>query len=111
MTKEDLIERTRLIRKDVLKISQLELAEAINTSQVMVSRMEGEARCTLDQFIDVLNFYEQKGIKPYLLFLPLFDSKMLLHESRKDHTAEICNMVEGVKKDLDDIAAKARSMM
>jgi transcriptional regulator with XRE-family HTH domain len=111
MTKEDLIERTRLIRKDVLKISQLELAEAVGTSQVMISRMEGEGRVSADLIIDILNYYEKQGIKPHLLFLPFFDSKMLLEDSRNNHTSEICNDVEEMKKDLDKIAAKVRKIL
>lgn len=109
MTKPQLVERLRLIRKDVLKLSQTELAEQIGTKQVLISRMELKGKGTIDLLIDLLNFYEKKGIKSYIVLLPNFSIEMLTNDN--SNKSEIDKLAEEVKTDVDQLIQKVKSML
>jgi predicted transcriptional regulator len=105
MTKQQLVERTKSIRKDILKITQSELAEAIGTSQALVSRMELDGKGTIDLLLDILNFYETKGIKKYMVLLPDFSTSMLLKDG-DTNKSEILKIINILKKELDQLETK-----
>lgn len=113
MTKLEIVERTRLIRKNILKISQKELAQELGSSQAIVSRLELFGKGTIDILIDLINFYQTRGIKIHLIFLPDFNINSLIisdEQSQEEKTTEIVHIVEAVKKDLDTLITKVNTL-
>lgn len=110
MTKQQLVERTRLIRKEYLKLTQTELAEAIGSSQALVSRMELDGSGTIDVLIDIINFYSNKGIRVDLLWAPNFNIEMLTDPIGQNTADEIGQIVNDVKMSLDKITSKVKSI-
>jgi transcriptional regulator with XRE-family HTH domain len=111
MTKQELVERTRLIRKDVLKLTQSELAEEIGSSQALVSRMELDGKGTVDLLIDLFNFYEKKGIAAYMVWHPNFSVNMLIEDGENSNKSEINKLLEDVKRDLDNLTTRVNLIL
>lgn len=76
ITLEELGNRIKLIRHNLLKFSQAELAEILETQQVLISRLEkGKGSVTL--FLDFLNYLNSKGYRGYLLFASSFSLQQI----------------------------------
>jgi transcriptional regulator with XRE-family HTH domain len=101
MNKQELVERTRLIRKDVFKLTQSELAEAIGSSQVLVSRFELNGNGTIDFLLDLILFYASKGVSVNTLFAETFDPSKALDSKPETISLNITNIVETIRKELD----------
>ena len=59
MTKKDFGEITRIIREDILKLSQDELATEIGSAQSLVSRME-RGQGTIDHLFEFIGLLQEK---------------------------------------------------
>lgn len=69
-------ERSKEIRKD-LGLSQMELAEIIETKQAQVSNFEAglPGRISLESFLLLIEFYSQEKYNVYEIFNQEFDIK------------------------------------
>lgn len=69
-------ERSKEIRKD-LGLSQMELAEIIDTKQAQISNFEAglPGRISLESFLLMIEFYAQKNYNVYEIFNPDFEIK------------------------------------
>lgn len=103
LKKKEIVERFRIIRKDVLKLSQSQFADELGSSQALVSRMELEGSGTIDFFVDILNYFQQKGIKINSLFGSNFNINHLTEDDNNKQRDEICQEVDNVRLSLDKI--------
>jgi predicted transcriptional regulator len=97
MTKKELGERVRIIREDILKIKQGELAIELGMQQSLISRME-KGETSLDQILTLLEYYEKKGIKSHMLLRPVFEKNLLLEEDIPFNADQMLSIIEEVKE-------------
>ena len=76
LTLKEFGNRIRKLRTH-LNITQEELAVATGGTQNSISRLESGLGSSIEIFFNILNFYKEKGIKVYLLFLPGFDIDLI----------------------------------
>lgn len=112
MNKIDTInERLKYLRKNLLKISQVDFAKKVRLSQNMIARLENNTRNMSDRTIsDICNEFSlneewlRNGVEPIFIELPQETFEKLVNEYRLDNTSakivkEFINLDE-TKRDL-----------
>lgn len=90
--------RVQAIREQVLKMSQSELAENINTSQVLLSRVENGIGGSINVVFDLVNYLNSKNIAAKEIFSKRFSIDMVMQNSKNPNAATI--QIQGLVKEL-----------
>ena len=95
--------RVQAIREQVLKMSQSELAEKINTSQVLLSRIENGIGGSINVVFDLVNYLNSKNIAAKEIFSQQFsiDQVVQISGNPKKARTEIEKMVKKIQKSMD----------
>ena len=90
--------RVQAIREQVLKMSQSELAEKINTSQVLLSRIENGVGGSINVVFDLVNYLNSKNIAAKEIFSRRFSIDLVTQNSGNPNAAK--TQIEGLVKEL-----------
>jgi transcriptional regulator with XRE-family HTH domain len=90
--------RVQAIREQVLKMSQSELAEKINTSQVLLSRIENGIGGSINVVFDLVNYLNSKNIAAKEIFSQRFSIDLVTQNSNNPNTAK--TQIEELVKEL-----------
>ena len=99
MTKKDFGEITRIIREDILKLSQDELATEIGSAQSLVSRME-RGQGTIDHLLSLLDYYKKKGLKTHMIFYEPFQKELLVEDTTSTNVDQVLHVAQHYKETL-----------
>ena len=97
----DMIEfgrRVQMIRENVLKMNQSELAEKINTTQVLLSRLERGIGGNINVVFDLVNYLYSKNIAAKEVFSEHFSLDLVTKNS--NDPATINTQIEELVKEL-----------
>lgn len=97
----DMIEfgkRVQAIREQVLKMNQSELAEKINTSQVLLSRLENGIGGSINVVFDLVNYLNSKNIAAKEIFSTRFSIDLVTQNS--GNPKAVNTQIEGLVKEL-----------
>jgi len=97
----DMIEfgkRVRAVRENVLQMNQSELAKKINTSQVLLSRIEQGIGGNINVVFDLVNFLYSKKIAAKEIFGERFSLDLVAKNSNNPKTTN--TQIEGLVKEL-----------
>lgn len=73
--------RIKLVRMDVLLLSQLEFAHTVGATQVQLSRLENGIGATFELILMTINYLNKKGYNAFALFFEHFDLEMISQKS------------------------------
>lgn len=90
--------RVQAIREQVLKMSQSELAEKINTSQVLLSRLENGIGGSINVVFDLVNYLNSKNIAAKEIFSKQFSIDLVTQKSNNPNAAN--RQIEELVKEL-----------
>jgi transcriptional regulator with XRE-family HTH domain len=90
--------RVQAVREQVLKMSQSELAEKINTSQVLLSRIENGIGGSINVVFDLVNYLNSKNIAAKEIFSTRFSIDLVTQNSKNPNAATI--QIQGLVKEL-----------
>ena len=90
--------RVQMIRENVLKMNQSELAEKINITQVLLSRLERGIGGNINVVFDLVNYLYSKNIAAKEVFSELFSLDLVTKNS--NDPATIHNQLEELVKEL-----------
>src|SRR5450631_1489195 len=97
----DMIEfgkRVQMMREQVLDMNQSELAEQINTSQVLLSRIERGIGGNINVVFDLVNYLYSKNIADKEIFGERFSLDLVTQNSNNSNT--INTQIEALVKEL-----------
>lgn len=72
----------QIIREEVLKMNQAELAEKIGTVQTLVSRMERGIGGNINTLFDFITFLEKEGYPAHYVFKGKFKPNLIRNKNR-----------------------------
>lgn len=90
--------RVQAIREQVLEMSQSELAEKINTSQVLLSRIENGVGGSINVVFDLVNYLNSKNIAAKEIFSRRFSIDLVTKNSGNPNAAN--TQIEELVKEL-----------
>jgi predicted transcriptional regulator len=97
----DMIEfgkRVQAVRENILEMNQSELAEQINTSQVLLSRLERGIGGNINVVFDLVNYLYSKNIAAKEIFGERFSLDLVTQNSNNSNT--INTQIEALVKEL-----------
>lgn len=100
MTPQELGKVLAIIRDEILKISQEELAAKLDVSQSVVSRME-RGLGTLEYLCSLITFFKEQGIKTHMIWFEPFQKDLLLQTP----TTNVEQIRETIREMKDDTVA------
>lgn len=71
----------KMIRSEILKINQVQLAEQVDSSQILISRLERGHGASILLLLKVIDYFRSVGINAHNIFYEPFDRRLLLKES------------------------------
>lgn len=95
---EEFGKRVQLIRENILKMNQSELAEKINISQVLLSRLERGIGGNITVVFDLINYLYSKNIAGKEIFSEQFSLDLVTKNSKDPST--INTQLEELVKEL-----------
>lgn len=98
--------RVLLVREELLQMNQSELAAEINTTQVLLSRVERGIGGNINVVFDFLNFLKTKGYQAHMLLREPFEIGLLTNEEAIQSPGEkvlaiISELKESANKDYE----------
>lgn len=90
--------RVQLIRENVLKISQSELGEKINTTQTLLSRLERGTGGSINVVFDLINYLYSKNIDAKEIFSEQFSLDLV--SMKLNDPATVNSHLEDLVKEL-----------
>jgi transcriptional regulator with XRE-family HTH domain len=91
--------RVLAVREQLLQMNQSELAAQINTTQVLLSRVERGIGGNINVVFDFLNFLRKKGYQSHILFKEPFDIELLTTSVvAKPSNKQILKIIEQLKE-------------
>lgn len=88
----------QIVREDILRMSQTEIAWNLHMSQTMYSRLESGLAGNIHTIFRVVNYLNHRNLQAHLLFGETFDIKMLVKTEVADVSGErILNLLENLK--------------
>ena len=91
--------RVLLVREQLLQLNQSELAAKINTTQVLLSRLERGIGGNINVVFDLLNFLKKKGYEAHMLLKDPFDIELLTTSATaKPANKQILKIIEQLKE-------------
>ena len=96
--------RVQTIREQVLEMSQSELAEKINTSQVLLSRIENGIGGSINVVFDLVNYLNSKDIAAKEIFSKRFSIDLVIQKSSNPNAAatQIQELVKELQKTINE---------
>ena len=97
----DMIEfgkRVQAVRENILEMSQSELAEKINTSQVLLSRIERGIGGNINVVFDLVNYLYSKNIAAKEIFGERFSLDLVTQNS--NNSQAVTTQIEALVKEL-----------
>lgn len=96
--------RVQAIREQVLKMSQSELAEKINTSQVLLSRIENGIGGSINVLFDLVNYLNSKNIAAKEIFSKKFTIDAVSQNAANQNaaTTQLQGLVKELQKNMND---------
>jgi hypothetical protein len=90
--------RMQLVREELLRMSQTEIAWNLHMSQTMYSRLESGLAGNIHTIFRVVNYLNHRNLNAHLLFSESFDLKMLVKTESADVSGErIIGLLEHLK--------------
>lgn len=71
----------KMIRSEILKLNQVQLAEQVDSSQILISRLERGHGASVLLLLKVIDYFRSVGINAHNIFYEPFDRRLLLKES------------------------------
>ena len=92
--------RVLLVREQLLQLNQSELAAKINTTQVLLSRVERGIGGNINVVFDLLNFLKKKGYEAHMLLKDPFDIELLTTSAtaKPSPNKQILKIIEQLKE-------------
>lgn len=91
--------RVLLVREELLHMNQSELAAEINTTQVLLSRVERGIGGNINVVFDFLNFLKAKGYNAHMLLRDPFEIGLLTNtEAIQSPSEKVLNIIADLKE-------------
>jgi len=90
--------RVQEVRENILQMNQSELAEKINTSQVLLSRLENGIGGNINVVFDLVNYLYSRNIAAKEIFAERFSLDLVMQNSNNPNT--INTQIEALVKEL-----------
>ncbi|MEO6837434.1 MAG: helix-turn-helix transcriptional regulator [Ginsengibacter sp.] len=96
--------RVLVIREHVLKMTQSELAENINTTQVLLSRLENGIGGSINVVFDLINYLYSKNIAAKEIFGDHFSLDLVINNSNDPATlnGQLGELVKELQKTINE---------
>lgn len=97
--------RVQAIREQVLEMSQAELAAKINTSQVLLSRIENGIGGSINVLFDLVNYLNSKNIPAKEIFSKKFSIELITQNTGNTKNAganQLQEMVKELQKNMNE---------
>lgn len=88
----------RKIREEILFMTQKELAMELKTAQAVISRLEKGKGGTIPFVLELLTFFQKKGVKSHMIFFEPFDLSYVNPNKKQQMVKEIDTLVQLMKK-------------
>jgi predicted transcriptional regulator len=107
----DLIEfgkRVLMVREEVLEMNQTELAEQLQVTQNLISRLETGVGGNINIIFEFLNFLKRRKLAAHMIFRDPFDIKLLsksprIKDSGENMLTTLIELKESASKDHEKI--------
>jgi transcriptional regulator with XRE-family HTH domain len=76
--------RLQMVREDLLRMNQTEIAWYLNMSQTMYSRLESGMAGNIHTIFKVVNYLRHRNLEAHLMFHDEFDLKVLVKPDVKE---------------------------
>ncbi len=87
----------RYIREEILLMTQKELAKELNYTQSLLSRVEKGKGAKVDFVLEIVSFFQKKGVKSHMIFHEPFNIENLTSDKKQQMMNEIDTLVNLIK--------------
>ncbi len=82
----ELGKRVRVTRNELLKLNQIELANALNSHQGVISRLEKGIGGSIELLLEFVTLLNNKKMNGHMLFAPHFSTDFIAGSNKKQAT-------------------------